>query len=124
MLFFIIISTRVLNILINNFLYLFTLEIISLKKTLLKLNEFYIRGADLAFARKDIEDTDVDEKLNELKSQCTLEIWSIFDKLSHGIGRKTVVILSLSEQYLVGDFEEAEIPFFFASDRINQIITL
>ena len=74
MLFFIIISTRVLNILINNFLYLFTLEIISLKKTLLKLNELYIRGADLAFARKDIEDTDVDEKLNELKSQCTLEI--------------------------------------------------
>ena len=84
-----------------------------------------IRAADLAFARKDIEDFEVDSKENDLRSQWTLEILNKIDQLSHGKGRKTIIVMSLSSEFASKDLDEtSEIPFFFASDRISHIITL
>lgn len=84
----------------------------------------YVRGADLVFARKDSEN-DEDEKENELRSQCTLKILSTMDRLANGEGRRTIIILSLSENYLAEEYDEHKgIPFFFASERIDKIISI
>jgi hypothetical protein len=78
----------------------------------------------LVFVRKDSEN-DEDEKENEIRFQSTLEILNIIDRLANGEGRRTIVIMSLSEHYLVEEYDEHKgIPFFFASDRIDKIISI
>jgi hypothetical protein len=85
----------------------------------------YIRAADLAFSRKDIENDEEDTKLNDLKTQFTIEILNAMDKIAQGEGRRTIIIMSLSENYSAVEFDQYQgIPFFFASDRIDKIIAI
>ena len=85
----------------------------------------YIRGADLVFARKDVENYEEDSKENELRTQCTIEILNHLDRLAEGQGRKTIVVMSLSEKYSAEEYDEHQgIPFFFASERIHKIISI
>lgn len=85
----------------------------------------YIRAADLVFSRKDVENYEEDTKENDLRTELTIQLLSILDKLAAGEGRKTMMIMSLSEKYSKEKYDELKgIPFFFASERIHKIISV
>jgi hypothetical protein len=84
----------------------------------------YIRAADLAFSRSDVEHEE-DSKLNDLRTKITIEILDRLDKIAEGRGNRSIVIMSLSEAYSEDEFDEFQgIPFFFASERIDKIISI
>lgn len=84
----------------------------------------YIRAADLVFSRSDVEQEE-DAKLNDLRTKITIEILDRLDKIAEGKGNRSIVIMSLSENYSGEEFDEFQgIPYFFASERIDKIISI
>jgi len=84
-----------------------------------------LKAADLIFSRKDVEDEENDNKENDLRTKCTIELLDILDRISDKKKRKIIIIMSLSEKYEAEQYDEHQgIPFFFASDRINKLLVV